>query len=283
MITHLNYLLCTRIENVSAISGGDISKAYLLESETEKFFCKVNNQKIALTMFALERKGLQAILKTNTITAPRPFHVEHYEDGAFILMEYVESKRPDIEDMSVFGHQLAQLHLSSNRATFGWGESNFIGSLDQSNQSHQDWTSFYVQERLLPQLKLAFDKGLLNNADVPSEETMVAVCNNMFPKVKPSLLHGDLWNGNFLISKDGKPFLIDPAVYYGHHEIDIAMTKLFGGFGDSFYNSYREIIPPVPCEEERKDLYQLYYLLVHLNIFGPSYAPSVKRILSTYF
>ncbi|KAA2219301.1 fructosamine kinase family protein [Maribacter flavus] len=283
LIAYLNYLLCTKIERVSPISGGDISRAYLLESTTEKFFCKINGQNKALAMFHAEKKGLQELLKTNTIAAPRSFQVAAYEAGAFFLMEYVETKRPCLEDMSVFGRQLAQLHQLSNSQTFGWEEDNFIGSLNQSNRRHVDWTSFYVQERLLPQLYLAFEKGLLAKTDIPPGEKMDTVCNNLFPKVKPSLLHGDLWSGNFLISKDGVSFLIDPAIYYGHHEVDIAMTRLFGGFGDSFYKAYREIIPPEPGEEERKDIYQLYYLLVHLNLFGASYAAPVKRILSTYF
>lgn len=283
LITHLNYLLCTKIERVTAVSGGDISKAYLLESETEKFFCKINGQGKALKMFMAEKKGLEELLKTNTLSAPRPFHIEPYNEGAFFLMEYIESKSPDLEEMSVFGRQLAQLHQSSNKQPFGWEEDNFIGSLFQSNKTHQDWASFYVRERLLPQIQLAFDKGLLNRTDTPIEEKMVAVCNNLFPKVNPSLLHGDLWSGNFLISNNGVPFFIDPAVYYGHHEVDIAMTKLFGGFGDSFYDAYREIIRPEPEEDKRMEIYQLYYLLVHLNLFGPSYASSVKRIMSTYF
>ena len=283
LIEYLNYLLYTKIERVSPISGGDISRAYLLESETEKFFCKINGQNKALAMFHAEKNGLQELLKTNTIAAPRSFQVEAYEAGAFFLMEYVESKTATSKEMALLGRQLAQLHELSNSRTFGWEENNFIGSLDQSNRRHLDWTSFYVQERLLPQLHLAFEKGLLLKTDIPSGEKMDAVCNTLFPNVKPSLLHGDLWSGNFLISKDGIPFLIDPAIYYGHHEVDIAMTRLFGGFGDSFYNSYREIIPPEPGEEERTDLYQLYYLLVHLNLFGASYKPPVKRILSAYF
>ncbi|RRQ50067.1 fructosamine kinase [Maribacter algicola] len=283
LIAYLNYLLCTKIERVSPISGGDISRAYLLESETEKFFCKINGGNKALVMFQAEKKGLQELLKTNTIAAPRSFQVEPYNEGAFFLMEYVESKTATSKEMALFGRQLALLHQTSNTRTFGWEEDNFIGSLYQSNKSHQDWTSFYVQERLLPQLKLAFEKGLLLKTDIPSEGKMDTMCSNLFPNIKPSLLHGDLWSGNFLISKDGIPFLIDPAIYYGHYEVDIAMTHLFGGFGDSFYNSYREIIPPEPGEEERKDIYQLYYLLVHLNLFGASYTAPVKRILSTCF
>lgn len=283
LIAHLNYLLCTKIDGVSAISGGDISRAYLLESETEKFIIKVNGQKNALSMFVAERNGLQTILKTNTLSVPSPFHVEPYNEGGFILMEYVESKTATSKEMALFGRQLARMHQKLGDNGFGMEQDNFIGSLGQSNKTHQDWALFYVEERLLPQIQLAFDKGLLNRTDTPIEEKMVAVCNNLFPKVKPSLLHGDLWSGNFLISNNGVPFLIDPAVYYGHYEVDIAMTRLFGGFGDSFYNSYREIIPPEPSEEERMDIYQLYYLLVHLNLFGSSYGPPVKRILSAYF
>jgi len=108
-------------------------------------------------------------------------------------------------------------------------------------------------------------------------------CENLFPDTKPSLLHGDLWSGNYLISENGTPYLIDPAVYYGHHEVDIAMTKLFGGFDSSFYGAYAESLPKVRGEKERNDIYQLYYLLVHLNLFGSSYKSSVTSILKTYF
>ncbi|ASV30244.1 fructosamine kinase family protein [Maribacter cobaltidurans] len=283
LIEHLNYILCTKIERVSPLSGGDISRAYLLESETEKFFCKLNAEKMALPMFRAEKNALHALLKTGAIATPRPFQVEPYKKGAFILMEYIESKRANTEDMALFGRQLAKLHQASVKNEFGLEEDNFIGSLPQSNKKHLDWTTFYVEERLLPQLKSAADKGLLGRDEIPSEDTMMVVCTDMFPKVSPSLLHGDLWSGNYLISNHGVPFLIDPAIYRGHYEVDIAMTKLFGGFGDSFYRAYKEVMPPEPGENERTDLYQLYYLLVHLNLFGNSYKPAVKRILAAYF
>lgn len=283
LISFIANSLDVKIEEVVPVSGGDISKAYHLESERGWFFCKINNGNNALSMFASERKGLEAISKTDTVMTPRIFRVESYKNKSIILMEYVDSKSPNQEDMSHFGRQLAQLHSRPTDHVFGWEENNFIGNLHQSNNKNHDWTSFFVEERLLPQLKLAFDSGLLNKVEIPLEEKLSKTCRNMFPDVKPSLLHGDLWSGNFLVSKHGVPYIIDPATYYGHHEVDIAMTRLFGGFGDSFYCAYREFVSPELGEEERMDIYQLYYLLVHLNLFGSSYRAPVKRILSTYF
>ncbi len=184
--------------------------------------------------------------------------------------------------MKTFGQQLGHLHKIST-SQFGWDSDNFIGSLHQSNKTHDTWPDFYVSERLLPQLQLTVDQGLLSVGDVPSEHTMLSVMATLCPQVKPSLLHGDLWSGNYLISKDGIPYLIDPAVYRGHSEIDIAMSKLFGGFGASFYQVYNEVIPADNFSNDRIKIYQLYYLLVHLNLFGRSYYSGVKAILKSYF
>ena len=142
---------------------------------------------------------------------------------------------------------------------------------------------FYIDERLLPQFDLAQSKGLLRSNEIPDKEIMKGNLNDLIKVVKPSLLHGDLWGGNFLIGKDGTPYLIDPAVYYGHHEVDIAMSKLFGGFGSAFYSAYYEVFPESSRINDRIEIYQLYYLLVHLNIFGSSYYGSVKQILNKYF
>lgn len=280
---HLEYILCSKILKISAVSGGDISRAFLLESETEKFFCKVNSNKGAYDMFLAERNGLHALKKTKAIGVPSAFHIESYQEGAFLLMEYIEIKNPDSKNMELLGRRLAQLHQKPTNSFFGYGVDNYIGSLYQSNKQQSEWTTFYVQERIIPQFKLAFDKGLLSRNETPMENKLLKVCETFFPSVRPSLLHGDLWSGNFLIAKNGSPYLIDPAVYYGHYEVDLAMTKLFGGFGETFYRAYKEITPPEYGEKERLEIYQLYYLLVHLNLFGPSYKTPVKRILTTYF
>ncbi|MGB7393883.1 MAG: fructosamine kinase family protein [Pricia sp.] len=286
---HIEYLLCVNIDSVRSVSGGDISRAYLLKTETERFFCKVNYGENALGMFNAEKAGLEAIAETMTIAVPTVLLCEGLEKGGLLLMEYIEPKNGSSEEMAHFGNQLATLHRNtalhseSETASFGWEADNFIGSLPQLNRKNTDWSKFYVSERLLPQLKLARQHNRLQTNEIPSEERLLKTCRNFFPKVTPSLLHGDLWSGNYLISSSGTPYLIDPATYFGHHEVDIAMTRLFGGFGKDFYNAYTEHFPKIGGEPERNDIYQLYYLLVHLNLFGGSYRASVTNILNRYF
>jgi len=280
---HLEYILCVSIDSVRSISGGDISRAYLLETESERFFCKTNASEQAYDMFVAEKKGLETIGKTKTIAVPKVLLCEPLEKGGLLLMEYIEPRKASTTEMARFGHELAALHQQSAGKDFGGDADNFIGSLPQSNRKHPDWSGFYVEERLLPQLKSARDRNHLQDHEIPSEQRLLTTCKNLFPKVGPSLLHGDLWSGNFLISKDGTPYLIDPATYYGHHEVDIAMTRLFGGFGTPFYNAYREHFPEIIGTAERNDLYQLYYLLVHLNLFGGTYYQNVKQLLDRYF
>ena len=130
---------------------------------------------------------------------------------------------------------------------------------------------------------MAVDAHLFPAGAIPATGKMEQVCSGLFGTVNPSLLHGDLWGGNYLISLDGTPYLIDPAVYYGHSEMDLAMTRLFGGFSSSFFNTYYDIVPPHPHQSDLTALYQLYYLLVHLNLFGTSYLPGVQRTLTKYF
>ncbi len=281
-LRHLSNLLNIKINQVQSVSGGDISTAYLIETSSNKFFLKVNSNPNALDMFLAEEKALNSIALTNTIAVPKVLACNSFESNSFILMEYIEAKSPNSNDLEIFGDQLAQLHkITSNE--FGFDSNNFIGSLSQSNKQHNNWNDFYIEERLIPQLQLAKSKGLLRTNEIPIKERMKEICFFYFKNVKPSLLHGDLWSGNYLISSEGIPYLIDPAVYYGHHEVDIAMSKLFGGFGQSFYQSYYDINNKDEFTESRIELYQLYYLLVHLNLFGRSYYPSVINLLKKYF
>ena len=279
---HIEHLLGARVERIRPISGGDISQAYLLECATERFFCKLNHGVHAYEMFLAEKWGLEAIAKTKTIGTPKIRCCETLETGGFLVMEYLEPKRASVKEMALFGHQLAALHKSTKAKQFGWESDNFIGSLPQSNRKHLNWTDFYVKERLLPQIKMASDLQRLSKTEIPSEVSLSKTVERLFPVVKPSLLHGDLWSGNYLIAQDGMPYLIDPAAYFGHWEVDIAMTRLFGGFDAAFYHAYSEHFPKVGGEKERNDLYQLYYLLVHLNMFGVSYKAAVIEILKNY-
>lgn len=233
-------------------------------------------------MFQAEQKGLQAIEKTQTVAVPHVYLVDSVENKSFLLMDFVESKRPDTSDFQRLGTQLAKLHQCT-QTDFGFTGDNFIGSLPQSNTSHSNWAEFYWRERILPQLKMALNGRLLSKNEIPTEEKAIGVFNHIFGNVTPSLLHGDLWGGNYLIAADGTPYLIDPATYYGHSMVDIAMSKLFGGFGQSFYDAYHEIIPKTENYSQQIELYQLYYLLVHLNLFGSGYYSGVSSILRRYF
>lgn len=282
LIGHISSLLGERVKGYTPISGGDISRAYLLKTSNNNYFLKVNSKATALDMFLYEKIALTTIANTNTIATPKIIACNSFDDDSFLIMDHIEIKTTNSKDLEVFGNQLAQLHKVTSDE-FGLDSNNFIGSLHQSNKKHKTWTDFYIEERLIPQFQLAKSKGLLNSSEVPNIELLKEKCLPYFKNVKPSLLHGDLWSGNYLISSSGKPYLIDPAIYFGHNEVDIAMSKLFGGFGQSFYDSYHSIIPKDEFTEDRIQFYQLYYLLVHLNMFGSSYYQSVKQIVNKYF
>ncbi len=279
---HVSDLLNESITNISPVSGGDISKAYRINTPTNSYFLKLNNAPHAFRMFQTEAYGLELIAKSKTIKTPKIINYGNFGDSSFLLLEFIESKLPTSEDFKTLGKQLAKLHQCASN-TFGLDLDNFIGSLEQHNTQHDTWIDFYTHERLKFQLDLAKQKGLLQDNECPTSSRIKTQLQSLFSDVKPSLLHGDLWSGNYLIAKDGMPYLIDPAVYYGHHEVDIAMSKLFGGFGDSFYEAYYNYFPVEAHTSARIEIYQLYYLLVHLNMFGRSYYGSVVSILKTYF
>ncbi len=280
--TYISAALHQNILSSTPLSGGDISSAYLLQTESKKYFLKVNSNPFAFEMFQAEQRGLQAIGDTKTIAVPHVELVDSFEGKSFLLMNFVESKRPASSDFERLGRELAQLHLNTYHS-FGFSSDNFIGSLPQSNTPRTNWAEFYWSERILPQLNLATKAGLLNKSQIPDEEKAIKIFSDIFGYVEPALLHGDLWGGNYLIAANGTPYLIDPAVYFGHSVVDIAMSKLFGGFSQPFYDAYHEIIPKAENHSLQIELYQLYYLLVHLNLFGSGYYSSVASILRKYF
>jgi len=282
LLSYISTRISEKIISTKPVSGGDISSAYLIESEARKYFLKVNSKPCALEMFHAEQKGLQTIEQTKTIAVPHVHLADTIEGKAFLLMDFIESKRPDISDYLRLVEVLAELHHCSQK-DFGFSTDNFIGSLPQRNNTHAVWAEFYWFERILPQLQSALKAGLIQQNIIPKEKDVIPLFQEIFGDAKPSLLHGDLWGGNYLISTNGVPCLIDPAVYYGHSMVDIAMSRLFGGFGTEFYNAYHEIIPKTKNYHQQIDLYQLYYLLVHLNLFGSGYYSSVSSILKKYF
>ncbi|BFP42929.1 fructosamine kinase family protein [Flavobacteriaceae bacterium GF1] len=267
---------------ITSVSGGDIAQAFKVETGSQDYFVKSASFQNARDLLQKEALGLQKLASTHTIAIPEVLGLHHNQGTAYLFLRFIISKNPSNHDMEVFGRALTGLH-EIRFGTFGLETDNFIGKLPQSNTVHQNWVDFYVQERLHPQLKMALDLGKLDQGSLPSITKMGTCCEALFGEVNASLLHGDLWSGNYLISNEGIPYLIDPAVYYGHNEVDLAMTKLFGGFSSTFYGAYHEVIPPHPNQKALVDIYQLYYLLVHLNLFGVSYLGPVLRILKRYF
>ncbi len=279
----LQALLGVDILSVTPLRGGDIANAFKVLSPSNAYFVKTASFPNALEMLEAEAVGLQHIRDTNTIQVPKVQQVSFSNTTAYLVMDYVAPKSPEQKDMVRFGKAMAQLHSATFEKVFGFPMDNYIGRLAQSNTKHHNWTDFYLHERILPQLKMAVDTHLFPVGAIPTTDRMEKVCSGLFGRVTASLLHGDLWSGNYLISSNGIPYLIDPAVYYGHNEMDLAMTRLFGGFSASFYDAYHDIVPPHPNQSDLTALYQLYYLLVHLNLFGTSYLPGVQRIVTRYF
>lgn len=270
-----------KVININTISGGSINQAYRLQTTAGHFMLKLNSRMAYPDMFTREAEGLKAIAGRGAIAVPNVILQDDFEDQSFLLMAWIDTRRPTDKAFQQLGRQLAALHQNT-AVSFGFEYDNYIGSLAQSNRSHHTWSDFLIIERLQPMLKLAVDNRLVNSLDVQHFEDLCRSLPELFEEEQPSLLHGDLWGGNYLIDTNEKPYLIDPAVYYGHREMDIAMTTLFGGFGDSFYHAYLETCPLKPGWRERLDLWNLYPLLVHVNLFGGNYVGQVRAALKKF-
>lgn len=287
LLQHIGVKLTTTYEYVVQIdqqipvSGGSINEAYCLHTNAGLYMLKLNSRAAYPGMFAREDEGLKAIADTRTIAVPDVILQSEFEDQSFLLMEWIAGRRPTDKAFEQLGHQLAEMHRHTNE-TFGFGHDNYIGSLKQNNKTHYTWAEFFVMERLQPMLKAAVQNKMFNKSDVQLFEKLFNRLTELFDEERPSFLHGDLWGGNYLINNDEKPYLIDPAVYYGHREADIAMTALFGGFSDVFYHAYLETFPLQSGWRKRLDLWNLYPLLVHVNLFGGSYVSQVRGVLEKY-
>lgn len=258
------------------VSGGDIGRAFRVDADTGSFFLKWYDGPNAYNRGLAEAGGLAAIAGARALRTPAVAGCAELSAGALLLLEYLPAKTAAQADFEQLGRGLAAIH-NQTHACFGWETDNFIGRLPQRNEPCSDWPEFYAGRRLLPQYRMALASGLLSGREVPDAGLLSEKIRALAPHPEPSLLHGDLWSGNFLISEAGEACLIDPAVYAGDAEADLAMTRLFGGFPEPFYRAYHEIRPEKDGMDRRISLYQLYYLLVHLNLFGAGYAGSVRR------
>jgi fructosamine-3-kinase len=274
-------LLGSSAQRAAPVSGGDINEAYRLETAHGPVFLKLNRSPQALAMFEDEARGLALLGTPGALAVPAVLGTGEAGGAAFLLLEHIQEGPRRTGFWRDFGSGLAQLHRTT-QAHFGLDHDNFIGSLPQRNRTHPDWPGFYAQERLWPQLGQARSLGLLQQEDEQMLSRLCTRLTELCPGEPPALIHGDLWSGNFLAGSAGQPFLIDPSVGYAHREMDLAMSRLFGGFAPEFYRAYHEAYPLAPGLEERLEAYQLYYLLVHVNLFGQGYVPGVRRILRRY-
>ncbi len=272
------------IRQVSPVGGGCIAKATRIRTDDGDFFAKWSTGETAQT-FPAEASGLAAMRRSgSSLIIPEPLLAE---DGAgaragVLLTAWIESGERGSRFWDCFGEGLAEMHrFSANR--FGFDADNYIGRLRQENSWEDSWPTFFHQRRLEPQVKRARKDGRWDSAwDDPVERLYQRLPELLPERPEPSILHGDLWGGNFMVDVEGRPVLIDPASYYGHREADLAMTELFGGFGRRFYEAYKDAWPLPPGYGERRDVYNLYHLINHLNHFGGGYAGSVGSILQRF-
>ncbi len=252
---------------ILASSSSDVTQMLTLLTEKQSYFVKCSYDPSVEGMIEAEVDGLKA-LNSAGVRTPE-FIKSGIADGwSWLLMEFIPVQTSNSEQQEEGGRQTAILHQTAS-SHFGWKSDNFISILGQSNTLYKDWWEFYKAERLLVQLRLAGER-------IPSKlrkriEYIISSGANVFPEEHPSLCHGDLWNGNMLYGRNGKTYMIDPAVYFGHREMDLGMTMLFGGFSKEFYSSYQNHFPLEQHWQKRVPITTLYPLLVHVNLFGASY------------
>lgn len=264
------------ILDVNFQSGGCISTAAKIITSRDAFFLKWNMLETGL--FEAEAGGLKLLANSAELRIPKVYGFGKIADRQYILMEFLDSIPPASDSWEMLGRELATLHSVTNHQ-FGLDHDNFIGRLVQKNTFSKDWSSFFIQNRLEVQAGLAYYNGLVDANWLSNFQKLYPTLEGFFPKEKPALLHGDLWSGNVHTGPDGYKWMIDPAVYFGHREMELAFTQLFGGFDTEFYKSYDEVFPLEPGFEERVDIYNLYPLLVHANLFGASYLSGVDRVV----
>ncbi len=270
-----------QVINHLPVYGGDINKTYHLQTADENFFLKVNDSAACPEMFRKEAEGLSALRKHFSLTVPEVIKHGEAAGKQYLLMNYIEKGSPQKHFWQSFGTALAEMHQKPD-ACFGWYENNYIGSIVQSNEQTTSWQQFYGEMRILPLVRQLYDRGHFNKTDVLQAEKLCKEAGNLFPEEAPALLHGDLWSGNFCVATNGNAAIYDPAVYYGHREMDLGMTRLFGGFDRAFYEAYNAAYPLEPGWRQRLPLTQLYPLLVHAILFGGHYMHSVRNTLQDF-
>lgn len=275
----LEQIFNQHITSIESVSGGDINNAYHVQvQDKQSYFVKHNSYLNGGEMLKAEAFGLQYLNTHSTFKIPKVINVCSVDEDHFLILDFIVSGKASHHDYFRFGQRLAEMHKASQNKC-GFAKDNFIGKLSQKNDWSSNWKDFYINNRLRYQFDLAIKKRIFTSGILKHLEILDMHWDIHIPEEPSSLLHGDLWSGNYLVAENGEITIIDPAVYYGHREIDVAMTRVFGGFPKDFYTGYQDTFPLENGFEQRQALYQLYPILVHTNIFGGSYADQVIQIL----
>ncbi len=269
------------LKSYTTVGGGDINEAFKLSGECgREYFLKLNRVG-QLKMFVAEAEGLEELAKAKVIRVPMPICYGETDIHAYIVIEYISLLGASANGGTLMGQQLARLHQSgSDGRGYGWHRDNTIGSTPQLNAWSANWVDFLRQQRLGYQLDLAAKRGASSDL-LEKVQLLLKGLDFYFESYQPepSLLHGDLWSGNAAFSEFGEPVIYDPAVYFGDRETDIAMTELFGGFSEDFYSAYEQVWPLDSGYPRRRDIYKLYHILNHFNMFGGGYASQAENIV----
>jgi fructosamine-3-kinase len=266
---------------LTPIGGGSINYAFRADYKNERTFVKANHRDRYPLMFEAEAKGLGLLAASNGFRVPEVNVVSHEGPWALIAMEFIETGSPSVSFADDFAHNLLDLHQGT-ASSFGLDHDNYIGSLDQSNRSHNTWSAFFASERIIPQLKMAMDSGAMEHRWMAKAERILSQLEVYFPPHPPALLHGDLWSGNYMIDASGNPVIMDPAVYYGHPLMDLGMMRLFGGFDPEIFRIYASKKGWSNDWEAGAEVANLYPLLVHVNLFGGGYVQQVQQIIQRF-
>lgn len=271
----LNQLPLPQVTQATPVSGGDINQAYRLDTAEGPYFLLVQPQTPA-SFYHHEVSGLKALSQAANV--PEVFGTGTIDGDAYLLLEFLETGHGS---QYALGQTVARVHQVT-APKFGFDEDNLVSKLPKNNHWQSDWATFYLKQRLDPLVQRAQAHGLWNpkRAAGYAKVRQQILTENQGRSITPSLLHGDLWAGNYLFTKEGTPTLIDPDTLYGDREFDLAMTTIFGGFTQDFYRGYQATYPLTSGYAKRLPHYQLYYLMAHLNLFGETYGPAVDNLLT---
>lgn len=263
------------IKEKTAVSGGDINDCFCISDDTERLFVKTNDRE-NLPMFEAEAESLIRLAEAEAVEVPQVIHLGAVKDHAVLVLNYLPLKPLDEDSAYTLGVQLARLHEWGEQQEFGFDLDNYIGYTVQPNNWHRKWSKFFAEQRIGWQLQLASEKGIQFGDIENIIDNVKSILASHQPR--PSLLHGDLWQGNTGLSPLG-PVIFDPASYWGDRECDIAFTELFGRFPETFYKGYNAQYPLSEHYENRRDLYNLYHVLNHCNMFGGHYLTQAENMI----